>query len=80
MLRSPLPHPLHVVRVAEVCLVAGFAQPALLPGALAGRLARRRRTILLPSPVPVVGHKQQLTMQTLATARLGLHGNKSRLP
>jgi len=78
--RPPLPHPLHVVGAAEVILVIGFAQPTLLPGALAGLLARRLGTILLATAIPVIGHKQQLTMQTLATARLGLHRNKSRLP
>jgi hypothetical protein len=78
--RSPLLHPLHVLRPAEVVPVFGFAQPALLPSPLAGRLTRRRRTILLAFAIPVIRQKQQLTMQTLATARLGLHRNKSRLP
>jgi len=77
MRRSPLPHPLRVLRAAEVILVVGFAQPALLSGALAGRLARRRGTILLAPAIPVIGHKQQLTMQAFATARLGLHGNRN---
>jgi hypothetical protein len=70
----PLPHPLHVLRAAEVILVVGFAQPPLLPGALAGRLALRPRTILLASAIPVIGHKQQLTMQAFTTACLRLHG------
>jgi hypothetical protein len=70
---SPLLHPLHVLRAAEMISVFGFAQPTLLPGALAGLLTLRNRTILLASSIPVIGHKQHLAMQTLATARFGLH-------
>jgi len=70
---SPLLHPLHVFRTAEMVSVFGFAQPTLLPGALAGLLALRRRTILLASSIPVIGHKQHLAMQTLVTARFRLH-------
>jgi hypothetical protein len=70
---SPLLHPLHILCAAEVVAVFGFTQPTLLPGPLAGRLALRRRTILLASSIPVIGHKQHFAMQTLATARFRLH-------
>ena len=70
---SPLLHPLHVLRAAEMVSVFGLAQPTLLPGVLAGLLTLRNRTILLASSIPVIGHKQHLAMQTLATARFGLH-------
>jgi len=71
--RPPLLHPLHVRRTAEVIPVFGFAQPTRLPGSLAGLLARRDRTILLASAIPVIGHKQVFTMQTLAPVRFGFH-------
>src|SRR5438445_10229300 len=73
MCLSPLPHPLHVLRAAEVVPVFGFAQPTLLPGSLASLLALRGRTILLAASIPVIGHKQHLTMQTLATAHFEFH-------
>jgi hypothetical protein len=70
---SPLLHPLHILRAAEVVAVFRFTQPTLLPGPLASLLALRSRTILLASSIPVIGHKQHLAMQTLVTARFGLH-------
>jgi len=70
---SPLLHPLHILRAAEVGSVFGFAQPTLLSGSFAGLLALLCRTILLPSAIPIIGHKQHLTMQTLATVRFRLH-------
>jgi len=70
---SPLPHPLHILRAAEVVAVFRFTQPTLLPGPLASMLALRSRTILLASSIPVIGHKQHLAMQTLVTTRFGLH-------
>jgi hypothetical protein len=70
---APLLDPLHVGRPAEVVSVFGLAQPTLLPGSLAGLLALGNRTIPLASPIPVIGHKELLTMQTLAATRFGLH-------
>ena len=67
------PAPAAHFRTAEMISVFGFAQPTLLPGSLADPLALRNRTILLAASIPVIGHKQHLTMQTLATARFGLH-------
>jgi hypothetical protein len=73
MCLSPLLHPLHILRTAEMISVFGFAQPPLLSGSLADLLALRNRAVLLAPSIPVIGHKQHLTMQTLATARFGLH-------
>jgi hypothetical protein len=70
---SPLLHPLHILRAAEMVSVFRFTQPTLLPGSLPSLLALRNRTILLASSIRVIGHKQHLAMQTLVTARFGLH-------
>ena len=66
MLRPPLLHPLDIFGAAEVIAVARFAQPLLLTGLFAGRLALRGGTILLAAPIPVIGGEYLLTVQTLA--------------
>jgi len=71
--RAPRLHPLHVLGAAEVVPVFRLAQPKLLPVALAGLAALRSRTILLACSIPVIGHKQLLTMQTFTAVSFGLH-------
>ena len=73
MLCPPLLHPLDIFGATEVIAVAGFAQPLLLAGLFAGRLALRGGTLFLASPIPVIGNKYLLTVQTLAANGVRLH-------
>jgi hypothetical protein len=77
---APVPDSLHVVGIAEVVAVLWFAQPPFLAVSLAGPLALHSRAILLAFSIPVIGHKQLLTVPALATMRLGLHQIKAASP
>ena len=67
------PAPAGYSRAAEVIVVARLAQPLLLTGLFAGRLALRGGTIHLASLIPVIGNKYLLTLQTLAANGVRLH-------
>src|SRR5450756_716669 len=79
MARPPDPHPLHVLRSAEVILVARFAEPAALARRLARRPAGTLRAILLPPPIAHIDGENLPAAQALALYFMG-HGSPARRP
>jgi len=62
----PRPHPLHVLRAAEVILVLRFAEPAALTRRLAGRPTGSLRTVLLTSAIAHIHCENIAAAQALA--------------
>jgi hypothetical protein len=73
VLLSPVLNPLHILGIPEVVAVFRFTQPTLLPDPFASLPALRGRTIPLAFPIPIIGHKQLLTVQTFTATRFRLH-------
>src|SRR5882757_1203396 len=74
MPRPPDPHSLHVLRSAEVILVARFAQPAALTRRFARRAASALRAVLLPPSVAHIDRENIPAAQALALYFSG-HGS-----
>src|SRR5271170_7176119 len=79
MPRPPHPHPLHVLRAAEVIPVLGFAQPAALPRRLAGGPAGALRAVLLPSTIAHIDGENIPAAQAFALYFV-CHGSPARGP
>src|SRR6266404_3819196 len=79
MLRSPHPHPLHVLRPAEVVPVFRFAKPAALTCRLARRPAGALRAVLLTPPIAHIDSENIPAAQALALYFVG-HGSPAADP